>query len=80
MNIHPINRQRILIFVFLVIGIVSILPCDCAAVGRYVHGLVPMAGPEFLSPEFGSGVWIAFIAAGAIILFAWIYRSTAKNP
>ena len=35
--------------------------------------------PEFVSPQFGIGVWIAFIAAAGIIVFAWIYRNGAKN-
>ena len=34
---------------------------------------------EFVSPQFGIGVWIAFIAAAGIIFFAWIYRNAAKN-
>ena len=35
--------------------------------------------PDFVSPQFGMGVWIAFIAAAGIIVFAWIYRNGAKN-
>ena len=35
--------------------------------------------PDFVSPKFGIGVWIAFIAAAGIVVFAWIYRNGAKN-
>ena len=129
------NRQRSLIFVFAVIGIVSILlprfsantfgftvhvnafhswgiltfVCFVAAALVALFGKKNVAlnrpiwlmallfgalallstimfmasgtstGPDFVSPQFGIGIWIAFIVAGAVILFAWIYRNTAKN-